>query len=215
MLVSGPFTLLCIHLALRNFHSCMNRLTDCLTNQPTNPPTNSMEQGPFWELNSTTASQEILCILWKPKVHHHIHISPWPVPILSRSIKPVNALLPSSLQFTLILSFHLCPGLPNSLFLSGFPIKNYSYFYIFQTGPILSKGSLSDRKYYLLFILGVLHRSTFFISNCFTHFLVYLETLTDSNMLSHIMTMNYEVCGRQSLIRILMHHHSICSKSQS
>jgi len=29
------------------------------------------------------------------------------------------------------------------------------------------------------------------------------------------MTMNYEVCGRQSLIRILMHHHSICSKSQS
>jgi hypothetical protein len=40
MLVSGPFTLLCIHLALRNFHSCMNRLTDWLSNQPSNQPTN-------------------------------------------------------------------------------------------------------------------------------------------------------------------------------
>jgi hypothetical protein len=27
MLVSGPFTLLCIHLPLRNFHYCMKRLT--------------------------------------------------------------------------------------------------------------------------------------------------------------------------------------------
>ena len=43
-----------------------------------------MEQSPFWESNSFSASQEIPHILWKPEVHHRIHNSPLPVPILSR-----------------------------------------------------------------------------------------------------------------------------------
>jgi hypothetical protein len=42
-----------------------------------------MEQSPSWEANWSSATQEIPRILWNPKVHHRIHNSPPPVPILS------------------------------------------------------------------------------------------------------------------------------------
>ena len=32
-----------------------------------------MEQGPSWEANMSSASQEIPSIVWIPKVHYHIH----------------------------------------------------------------------------------------------------------------------------------------------
>ena len=45
--------------------------------------TYSMEQSPSWETNWFAASQEVPRILWKLKVHYHIHKCPPPVPILT------------------------------------------------------------------------------------------------------------------------------------
>jgi len=44
--------------------------------------TYSMEQSPSWEANQFSASQEILRILWNPKVQNRNRTSPPPVSIL-------------------------------------------------------------------------------------------------------------------------------------
>jgi hypothetical protein len=78
-----------------------------------------MEQSPSWEANRCSASQEIPCILWKPKFHLRIQKYPPPVPIL-RQINAFHALHPTYWRSILILSSHVSLGLPGCLFPSGF-----------------------------------------------------------------------------------------------
>jgi len=78
-----------------------------------------MEQSPSWEANRFSASQEIPCILWKPKVHYCSHKSLPPVPILCH----INPVPHPTWRSVLILSSHLWPGLLSGLFPSILPTK--------------------------------------------------------------------------------------------
>ena len=111
--------------------------------------TNSLEHSPSRKANTSLATQELPRILWNPKVHHIIHNSPPPNPLL-RQMDPVHAPHPTSQRYKvvqiwpgrfvckevtvcpghiwtalyiLILSSHLRLGLPNSLLPSAPPTK--------------------------------------------------------------------------------------------
>ena len=81
-----------------------------------------MEHSPSWEANRFSPSQEIPRVLWNTKIHYRIHKCLPPVPVLSQ-IDPVLSSHPTSWRSILIISSHLCLGLPRDLLLSGFPTK--------------------------------------------------------------------------------------------
>jgi hypothetical protein len=89
---------------------------------PFKKKTTSMEQNPSWEANRSSASQDVLRVLWNPKFHYHIHKRLPPVPILSH-INPVRAPHPTSWRSILLLSSHLHLGLRTGLLPSGHPTK--------------------------------------------------------------------------------------------
>ena len=75
----------------------------------------SMEQRPSWKANRSSACQEILHIIWNPKVHYRIDKRPSPVPIPSL----IN-LVHASLSYFLMIHFNII--------ISHKPMSEWSFF---------------------------------------------------------------------------------------
>ena len=84
--------------------------------------TNPTQQSPSLEASTSSASQEMSCILWNPKVHYRVHNSPPHVPILSQ-INPVHPLATDFLMINFNVVVPYTSGIANGLLPSDFPIK--------------------------------------------------------------------------------------------
>ena len=82
-----------------------------------------MEQSPSKKVDWFSASQEMPRILWKPKVHYHIHKWPQPVPILGQ-IDPVHAPTSHFLTAYLKIILQSTPGSSKWSLSPNFPHQN-------------------------------------------------------------------------------------------
>ena len=111
--------------------------------------TYSMEQSPSLEANRFPANQDILRILWKPKVHYRIHKCPPPVPILSH-LDPVHTPTSHFLKIHLNIILAPTPGSPKWSLSFGFPHQN----------PVFNSHLLHTR-----YMLRPFHSSRFYHPN--------------------------------------------------
>jgi hypothetical protein len=83
-----------------------------------------------WEPSSCANTQELLNILWNPRVHYRLHKSPSLVSVLCQ-IDPVLTSLShlSKIHFNIIHHLRLCLGLPGNLFFLASPPISYIYYF--------------------------------------------------------------------------------------
>jgi len=83
---------------------------------------NIAKQGSLWGVHSSSVSQEIPGIIWKPRVHYHVHNS-LPMVVIPSSKKRAQSFPSYFWKSTSILSYHLCLDLPSRPFPSRFCCK--------------------------------------------------------------------------------------------
>ena len=106
-----------------------------------------MEQSPSWEANWFSASQEIPCILWNPKVQYRSHKSPPSVPIPSQ-LDPMHTPTSHFLKIRLNIILSSTPGSPQWSLSLRFPHQKPVYPFSIPHTRYVPRPSHSSRFYH-------------------------------------------------------------------
>ena len=171
----------CIVTNLRVYYKMWNFLT--IRERITCLHTYFMEQIPFWEANPFSDCQDILRILWNPKVRYLIHKCPPPVPILIQ-LDLVHTPTSHLLKFHLNIILQSTPGSPKQSLFLKFPHQNPVYTSLFPIRSICP-AHLILLDFITRTILGEGYRSLSSPLCSFLHSLVASSVLGPNILLKH------------------------------